>query len=99
MEQHLARHSHNFCFFSYLLPEKGKGNKQKTHVAKRTCNPKWNHTFLYEDVSLDELKERCLELTLWDYDRLTSNDFLGGVRLSLGTGKTSVSETKATANH
>ncbi|XP_074601610.1 uncharacterized protein LOC141855450 isoform X2 [Brevipalpus obovatus] len=73
-----------FCK-SYLLPD--KSSKQKTSVMKRTCNPKWNHTFEYEDVSIEELKRRCLELTVWDYDILTSNDFLGGIRLSLGQGK------------
>ncbi|XP_076304776.1 LOW QUALITY PROTEIN: uncharacterized protein LOC143222307 [Tachypleus tridentatus] len=75
-----------FCK-SYLLPDKSKNSKQKTPVLKKTCNPKWNHTFVYDDVTLDDLKERCLELTVWDYDKITSNDFLGGVRLSAGTGK------------
>ncbi|XP_029850619.3 uncharacterized protein LOC8038847 isoform X3 [Ixodes scapularis] len=75
-----------FCK-SYLLPDRTKGSKQKTPVVKKSCNPKWNHTFVYPDVSLEELKDRCLELTVWDYDKITSNDFLGGVRLGLGTGK------------
>lgn len=75
-----------FCK-SYLLPDKSKAGKQKTPVFKKSCNPKWNHTFVYDDVSLDDLRERCLELTIWDYDKITSNDFLGGVRLCLGTGK------------
>ncbi|GIY66868.1 synaptotagmin-like protein 4 [Caerostris darwini] len=75
-----------FCK-SYLLPDKSKSGKQKTPVLKKSCNPKWNHTFIYDDVSLEDLKERCLELTIWDYDKITSNDFLGGVRLCLGTGK------------
>jgi synaptotagmin-like protein len=55
-------------------------------VAKRTVNPVWNYTFIYDDVTLQELAERCLELTVWDHDRLASNEFLGGVRFSLGTG-------------
>lgn len=54
---------------------------------KRTVNPVWNYTFVYDDVTLQELAERCLELTVWDHDRLASNEFLGGVRFSLGTGK------------
>ncbi|XP_076257661.1 bitesize isoform X3 [Rhynchophorus ferrugineus] len=75
-----------FCK-SYLLPDKGRSSKQKTAVVKRTVNPVWNHTFVYDDVTLQELAERCLELTVWDHDRLASNEFLGGVRFSLGTGK------------
>ncbi|XP_065217826.1 probable serine/threonine-protein kinase DDB_G0282963 [Planococcus citri] len=74
-----------FCK-SYLLPSKGRSCKQKTPVLKRTCHPIWNHTFVYNNVTLDELSQRCLELTIWDHDRLASNEFLGGVRLSLGTG-------------
>jgi C2 domain len=46
-----------------------------------------NYTFVYEDLTLAELSERALELTIWDHDRLASNEFLGGVRFSLGTGK------------
>ncbi|CAH1134883.1 unnamed protein product [Ceutorhynchus assimilis] len=75
-----------FCK-SYLLPDKGRSVKQKTPVVKRTINPVWNFTFVYDDVTLQELAERSLELTVWDHDRLASNEFLGMVRFSLGTGK------------
>ncbi|XP_022694987.1 uncharacterized protein LOC111263839 isoform X2 [Varroa jacobsoni] len=71
----------------YLLPDRHKSSKQKTAVARRSTTPVWNHPFVYHDVSLAELRERALELTIWDYDKITSNDFLGGVRLSLGTRK------------
>lgn len=33
-----------------------------------------------------ELQQRALELSVWDRDRLSSNDFMGGVRFSLGKG-------------
>lgn len=72
--------------FSYLLPDKGRNSKQKTNVARKTCNPNWNQTLTYRDVSPEELADRSLELTVWDHDRLGSNEFLGGVRLSLGSG-------------
>ncbi|XP_062576960.1 protein piccolo-like [Saccostrea cucullata] len=71
----------------YLLPDKQKGLKQKTSVVKRNCNPQWNHTFMFDDVSKSDLKERCLELTVWDHDKLSSNEFLGGLRFNLGVGK------------
>ena len=32
------------------------------------------------------MADRCLELTVWDHDRLGHSDFLGGVRFNLGTG-------------
>ncbi|XP_026674069.1 uncharacterized protein LOC108630715 isoform X3 [Ceratina calcarata] len=76
-----------FCK-SYLLPDKGRSGKQKTGVVRRSGgSPVWNHTFVYKDVSLQELAERGLELTVWDHDRIASNEFLGGVRFNLGTGK------------
>lgn len=74
--------------FSYLLPDKGRSGKQKTGVVRRSGgSPVWGHTFIYKDVSLQELAERGLELTVWDHDRIASNEFLGGVRFNLGTGK------------
>ena len=78
---------YSFVLCSYLLPDRSKGAKQKTSVIKRDCNPKWNHTFIFEDVSVEDLADRGLELTIWDHDILSSNDFLGGNRLNLGTGK------------
>lgn len=74
-----------FCK-SYLLPERGRLAKQKTGVCRRTLAPRWEHSFTYRGVSAPELAARALELSLWDRDRLASNDFMGGVRLSLGTG-------------
>ncbi|XP_044018054.1 probable serine/threonine-protein kinase DDB_G0282963 isoform X2 [Aphidius gifuensis] len=76
-----------FCK-SYLLPDKGRAGKQKTNVVRRSGgSPVWGHTFIYKDVSIQELAERGLELTVWDHDRIGSNEFLGGVRFNLGTGK------------
>ncbi|XP_051716139.1 synaptotagmin-like protein 4 [Ctenopharyngodon idella] len=69
----------------YLLPSKSKSSsKKKTPIVKKTKNPNYNHTFVYNDMSLEQLKDMCLELTVWDRETLSSNDFLGGVRLSLG---------------
>lgn len=73
-------------YFSYFLPDKSKSGKQKTSISKKTTNPRWNHTIVYDDLTLADLKARCLELTIWNHDKLASNEFLGGVRLSLGTG-------------
>lgn len=67
-----------------LQPEK---EKRKTPVIKKECNPVWNYTMVFDDVTVDSLKEKSLELTIWDHDKLSSNDFLGGVRLNLGIGR------------
>ncbi|KAF4085480.1 hypothetical protein AMELA_G00095660 [Ameiurus melas] len=68
----------------YLLPSAGKSSKKKTQVVKKTVNPHYDHTFIYKDVCLEYLKGMCLELTVWDREAMSSNDFLGGVRLSSG---------------
>ncbi|GFW18061.1 synaptotagmin-like protein 5 [Trichonephila clavipes] len=74
-----------FCK-SYLLPDKSKTAKQKTPVVKKSNHPKWYYTVIYEDLSVEELKERSLELTVWDRDKIARNNFMGGVRLNVGTG-------------
>ncbi|XP_036404653.1 synaptotagmin-like protein 4 [Megalops cyprinoides] len=70
----------------YLLPSKTKATKRKTPVVKKTLNPHYDHTFVYKDLTLDQLKGMCLELTVWDREAMSSNDFLGGVRLTSGGG-------------
>ncbi|XP_006901201.1 PREDICTED: synaptotagmin-like protein 4 [Elephantulus edwardii] len=70
----------------YLLPMRNKTSKRKTPVMKKTLNPHYNHTFVYNGVRLEDLQHMCLELTVWDWEPLSSNDFLGGVRLGVGTG-------------
>ena len=70
---------------SYLLPDR-KGSKQKTSVVRRTTSPRWTGTLLFSEVTLAELKERALELTVWDHS-LTSSELLGGARFNNGTGE------------
>ncbi|NXN83245.1 SYTL4 protein, partial [Bombycilla garrulus] len=70
----------------YLLPHKNKASKRKTPVVKKTLNPHYNHTFVYNGVNAEDLQHICLELTVWDREPLSSNDFLGGVRLGVGNG-------------
>lgn len=66
----------------YLLPKHSSTSKKKTTVVKNSLDPVWNEEFAYKSVSLKELKtERVLEVTVWDYDRRGSNDFIGGLRL------------------
>ncbi|XP_068919577.1 synaptotagmin-like protein 5 [Petaurus breviceps papuanus] len=70
----------------YLLPDTTKATKHKTPVIKKNVNPQWNHTFLFSGLDLQDLKNVCLELTVWDKEALSSNIFLGGVRLNSGSG-------------
>ncbi|KAK1800478.1 hypothetical protein P4O66_005694 [Electrophorus voltai] len=69
-----------------ILPDTGRKGLQKTHVVKRTANPVFNHTMVFDSFKPEELREACVELTVWKRDRIT-NHFIGGTRLGLGTGK------------
>lgn len=69
-----------------VLPDTSRKSRQKTRVVKRTANPMFNHTMVYDGFRSEDLKEACVELTVWDHDRL-NNHYIGGLRLGLGTGK------------
>ncbi|XP_029028943.1 synaptotagmin-like protein 2 isoform X7 [Betta splendens] len=69
-----------------VLPDTSRKSRQKTRVVKRTANPMFNHTMVYNGFRPEDLREVCVELTVWDHDRL-NNHYLGGMRLGLGTGK------------
>ncbi|XP_067350138.1 synaptotagmin-like protein 2 isoform X4 [Channa argus] len=69
-----------------VLPDTSRKSRQKTRVVKRTANPMFNHTMVYDGFQQEDLREACVELTVWDHDRL-NNHYIGGLRLGLGTGK------------
>lgn len=70
----------------YILPDTRKKSRQKTRVVKKTQDPVYNHAMVYDGFKTGEVSEACCELTVWDHNTL-ANQFLGGVRLSLGTGQ------------
>ncbi|EGV96538.1 Synaptotagmin-like protein 5 [Cricetulus griseus] len=70
----------------YLLPDDNKATKHKTVVVKKSVNPQWNHTFIFSGLYPQDIKNVCLELTIWDKEAFSSNIFLGGVRLNSGSG-------------
>ena len=53
-----------------------------------TCQPQWNQCFIYAGIRPPELRSRVLEVTVWDYDRFGSNEFLGEINLDLGSATT-----------
>ncbi|XP_073335236.1 uncharacterized protein [Pagrus major] len=69
-----------------VLPDTSRKSRQKTRVVKRTANPMFNHTMVYDGFRPEDLKEACVEITVWDHDRL-NNHYIGGLRLGLGNGK------------
>ena len=71
----------------FLLPNISTTAKRKTKVVKNDLNPVWEEEFTFKNVTFQQLsKERVLELTVWDYDRRGSNDFIGGLHLGPAPG-------------
>ncbi|XP_048795735.1 synaptotagmin-like protein 2 isoform X11 [Lagopus muta] len=69
-----------------ILPDTSRKSRQKTRTVSKTTNPVFNHTMVYDGFRPEDLKEACVELTVWDHNKLV-NHFLGGLRIGLGTGK------------
>ncbi|KAM9328055.1 protein piccolo [Pholidichthys leucotaenia] len=76
----------------YLLPGRGQvmvvqnasaENKRKSKHAGKSLNPEWNQTVIYKNIHLEQLKKKTLEVSVWDYDKGSSNDFLGEVLIDL----------------
>ncbi|NWX93696.1 SYTL1 protein, partial [Nothoprocta pentlandii] len=70
----------------YVLPDDSKASRQKTRVVKRSLNPLFNHTMVYDGFQAKDLAEACAEVTLWHREAFAKRP-LGGIRLSLGTGE------------
>ncbi len=60
----------------YLLYNDQRIAKKKTHVKKRTLNPVFNESFVFDLPNLDDegLKNVSLEFLLLDWDRVTKNE-------------------------
>ncbi|NWT74563.1 SYTL1 protein, partial [Prunella himalayana] len=69
----------------YVLPDDSKASRQKTRVVRRSLNPLFNHTMVYDGFQAKDLAEACAEFTLWHHEAFSKRQ-LGGIRLSLGTG-------------
>lgn len=65
----------------FLHPNVGKKSKYKTSVRKKTLNPEFNEEFFYAGAR-EELAQKTLLVSVWDYDLGTANDFIGLVQLS-----------------
>ncbi|XP_056905481.1 synaptotagmin-like protein 2 isoform X4 [Takifugu flavidus] len=69
----------------FVLPDTSRKSRQKTRVVRRAVDPVFNHTMVYDGIRDIDLTEACVELTVWDRDKLATN-LLGGLRLGIGTG-------------
>ncbi|GCC22420.1 synaptotagmin-10 isoform X2 [Chiloscyllium punctatum] len=60
----------------YLLPDRKK--KFQTRVHRKTLNPIFNETFQFP-VPLDQLSNRKLHFSVYDFDRFSRHDMIGEV--------------------
>ena len=74
-----------FLFSNHQATGLGLSNglKQTTPIENSTQNPQWNHPIAYHNLTLEILSECCLEISVWDDFKFKSNEFIGGIRLSL----------------
>ena len=62
------------------MPNRSK--KLKTRIIANSICPLWKEELVLTSIPVDDLTmNSVLELTVWDYNKRHSNDFLGGVRL------------------
>ncbi|KAG7512953.1 regulating synaptic membrane exocytosis protein 1-like isoform X2 [Solea senegalensis] len=71
----------------YFLPDRSDKSKRRTKAVKKTCEPKWNQTFVYPHVHRRDFRNHMLELTLWDQPRSPEEDsiFMGEILIELET--------------
>ena len=59
----------------YLHYENTRSAKKKTHIKKRSLNPVFNESFIFDLPSKDGgLEEVQLEVIMCDWDRITKNE-------------------------
>ncbi|XP_034465263.1 regulating synaptic membrane exocytosis protein 1-like isoform X30 [Hippoglossus hippoglossus] len=71
----------------YFLPDRSDKSKRRTKALKKTCEPKWNQTFVYTHVHRRDFRNHMLELTVWDQPRSPEEDstFMGEILIELET--------------
>uniref|UniRef100_H3C468 Regulating synaptic membrane exocytosis 1 n=1 Tax=Tetraodon nigroviridis TaxID=99883 RepID=H3C468_TETNG len=71
----------------YFLPDRSDKSKRRTKTVKKTCEPKWNQTFVYTHVHRRDFRNHMLELTVWDQPRSPEEDstFIGEILIELET--------------
>ncbi|KAJ0179212.1 hypothetical protein K1T71_004924 [Dendrolimus kikuchii] len=68
----------------YLVPDPTKETKRKTRVLKRNSHPSFMDMLEYR-LPMEVVQTRSLQATVWHYDSLQENQFLGGVVIPLSS--------------
>lgn len=54
-------------------------SKRRTKMVPETLDPKWNETFVYASFRKSDLAKKALEITVYDYDIISSEQYMGEV--------------------
>uniref|UniRef100_A0A5S6QYQ2 Rab-3-interacting molecule unc-10 n=1 Tax=Trichuris muris TaxID=70415 RepID=A0A5S6QYQ2_TRIMR len=69
----------------FLLPDRSEKSRRQSKTMAETCHPVWQQSMLYRDVTEMDIEQKIIEITVWDYDQYSSNDFLGEVLVDLSS--------------
>ena len=54
-------------------------SKQRTKTISNSCEPQWRETLVYRPFDPSDVHAKSLEITLFDYDRVHSAQYIGEV--------------------
>ncbi|XP_015239467.1 synaptotagmin-1-like [Cyprinodon tularosa] len=66
----------------YLLPDKKK--KYETKVHRKTLEPNFNESFTFK-VPYTDLGGKTLVMTVYDFDRFSKHDAIGGIKIPMSS--------------
>jgi len=70
----------------YLLYDGQRIAKKKTHIKKRTLNPIFNESFIFDVPYQEGLEKITLQFLLLDYERVTKNEVIGKLVMNMSVG-------------
>ncbi|XP_067676120.1 synaptotagmin-7-like isoform X2 [Haliotis asinina] len=69
----------------WLMQGGTKVEKKKTIIKKRSLNPVYNESFIF-DIPWEKMRETCLEVSVMDFDKVGRNELIGKVILGAHSG-------------